>query len=507
MIALAIQRSSDSRMRDHVQFYLNGKPLAVSGADAFFSLSDFLRRREGLTGTKVVCAEGDCGSCSVLIGRPIDGAMKYAAVTSCIQRVFQLDGAHVVTVEGLNEPDGEPNAIQRSMAKCHGAQCGFCTPGFISTLYQLANDGIERTRETATRALVGNLCRCTGYDAILRAATEAGPVAPLSERYDEDELVAALSAIAADDVLIETSTHAAYKPATLEQALTHRARHPRATIVAGATDVGVLANKRVRELVNVLVLGGVEELRGVKMMDDCVRIGAAASLTELEGVTLNAIPPLGEFLSWFGSPPIKNAGTLAGNLATGSPIGDSLPALMALGAEVELASSSDPSPQSAGERSGAGRGARSVRLDAFYTGYRQSVMRPDELIVAINIPRLRASETLKLYKVSKRKDLDISSVSAAIFLRLDSNTIVEARIAFGGVGPTVTRSAEAEKALSGGPITLERFGRAAQIIRDSVKPISDVRGSADYRRALAGNLILKCCHDLAAKDASVEVSR
>lgn len=480
-------------MRNHVLFYINGEAAHVTGDDAFLSLSDFLRRRRHLTGTKVVCAEGDCGSCSVLIGRPGGDALRYVAVTSCIQRVFQLDGAHVVTVEGLR--DGEQlSPIQASMTKCHGAQCGFCTPGFVVALHQMAEQKIEPTRENACRALVGNLCRCTGYDAILRAATETNyaAVTPLAKKYNSAEMRSELAAAVGEDVLLETPTHRIYKPATLVQALKFRAETPHATIVAGATDWGVLINKRVREITSVIALCDVRELRGIHVDDETIHVGATATLAELERVSLEALPALGEFTKYFGSPPIKAAATLAGNLATGSPIGDSLPALMALGATITLASHSRPNG-----------GRRSAPLDAFYTGYRQSVMRPDELIVSIEIPRLRDGETLKLYKVSKRKDLDISSVSAAIFLRQDGDTIADARIALGGVGPTVTRVAAAEDAIRGGGVQLDRFERAATIVRSTVKPISDVRGSADYRRALAGNLILKCFHDLASPEPAI----
>ena len=480
LAALCLIESSP--MRDHLIVFINGQTVRVTGDDAFLSLSDFLRKRRHLTGTKVVCAEGDCGSCSVLVGRLDGDKLKYVAVTSCIQRVFQLDGAHIITVEGLR--DGEQlSPIQQAMVKCHGAQCGFCTPGFVVALSQLANDRVEPTRENACRALVGNLCRCTGYDAILRAATsiDYGAVKSLETRYDSAEMRSDMHVATQEDVLLKTPLHRVYKPATLTQALKFRAESPHATIVAGGTDWGVLINKRVREISGVLALFDVRELHDITVDASAVHVGATATLTEFEHATLDAIPALGEFLSWFGSPPIKNAGTLAGNLATGSPIGDSLPAMMVLGAEIELASIT---------------GRRRVKLTDFYTGYRQNVMRSDELIVAIHVPRLKADETLKLYKVSKRKDLDISSVSAAIFLKQQGDTIVDARIAIGGVGATVTRITAAEDSLRGGRIELSRFENAANIIRDAVKPISDVRGSADYRRALAGNLILKCFHEL-----------
>lgn len=472
-------------MRDHLQFHLNGQPMRVDGDDAFLTLSDFLRRRRRLTGTKVVCAEGDCGSCSVLVGRrDPSGAFQYATVTSCIAMVFQLDGAHVVTVEGLGSADNL-NPIQQAMADCHGAQCGFCTPGFVATLYQMANDGVPMNRHNTCRATVGNLCRCTGYDAILKAAeqVDVGSVAKIDDLYDPSTLGMAVD----DDVLIETPTHRVYIPKTLAQALAYRAANPSATIVAGATDLGVLVNKRVRSLTSVLVISGLRELRDVQIDGDSLLVGSAATLTQLERAALDHLSAFGAFLSWFGSPPIKNAGTLGGNLATGSPIGDSIPALVTLGATVELESAWAPK--------------RSVPLGEFYTGYRTSVMGADELITAVRIPLLKANETLKLYKVSKRKDLDISSVSAAILVRRTPDVIDDARIVFGGVGPTVLRIPAAENALRGSPFTLDAFEKAATAIRAAVSPISDVRGSADYRRALAGNLLLRCYYELSQADA------
>ena len=473
-------------MRDHLHFHLNGQPVRVDGDDAFVSLSDFLRQRRRLTGTKVVCAEGDCGSCSVLIGRRDPaGTLRYTTVTSCIMMVFQLDGAHVVTVEGLSD-DEALNPIQQAMVACHGAQCGFCTPGFVASLYQMANDRVPMTRENACRALVGNLCRCTGYDAILNAATrvDTAAVTPVGELFDDRSLPAP----SREEVLIETPTLRLYVPATLGQALDYRASNPTATIVAGATDLGVLVNKRVRTLTSVLVINGVPELTGGRIADGALVVGAASTLTQLEQAALEHIPALGEFLSWFGSPPIKNSGTLGGNLATGSPIGDSIPALMALNAEVELGSSSSSSA------------TRRVNLNEFYTGYRKSVMRADELIVGVRIPLLREGETIKLYKVSKRRDLDISSVSGAIFLRRKAEVIEDVRIALGGVGPTVLRATKAEAMLRGTRFTQRAFDAASAAVRDEVTPISDVRGSADYRRTVAANLLLRCFHELAPAD-------
>ena len=469
-------------MRDHLSLHINGRPIRVAGDDAFLALADFLRTREHLTGTKVVCAEGDCGSCSVLIGRRDlpDAPLRYLPVTSCIVTMFQLDGTHVVTVEGLGSSH-DPNPIQHAMADGHAAQCGFCTPGFVCTLYQMANDGVPMTRENASRAVVGNLCRCTGYDAILRAATQvdAEQVRPLATVYPDS----AIGRRDQDDILIEVEAHRVYVPATLAQALAYRVDSPTAVVVAGGTDLGVLVNKRTRAWTSALAIHALPELRSIGQDGQSLRIGAASTLTELEREASTCIPPLGAFLSRFGSPPIRNAGTIGGNLATGSPIGDLLPALVVLAADIELAST---------------RGTRTVPINAFYIGYRQSVIQPDELLTAITIPIPRPEQSLRLYKVSRRHDLDISTASAAILLTREGGTIADARIALGGVGPTVLRASAAEACLRGAAFGIDAFEAAADAVREAVRPIRDVRASADYRRSVAGNLLLRCYHDLIA---------
>jgi xanthine dehydrogenase small subunit len=473
----------EAPVRDHLVIYLNGETMQIRGEDAFLTFAEFLRRRQGLTGTKVVCAEGDCGSCSVIVGRAGENRrMKYSAVTSCIQLMFQLDSAHVLTIEGLRGADRALNPLQESMVRCHGAQCGFCTPGFVVSLYDLKHQGESCDDHQIRRALVGNLCRCTGYDSIIRAAmeTDCAGLKPLDALYPPDVMIDALTRAASEEVTIESGVKKFYKPVTLDQATKFRATNPACTIVAGATDLGVQQNKRLRELCVVMSTGGLTSLRAIEVKDHAIHVGATASLSELESATLEHLPELGRFLAWFGSPLIKNTGTLAGNLMNGSPIADTTPALLVLGAEIELISA---------------RGSRTVDVNDFYTGYRKTVLAPDEMVTRIRIPLPREGEILNLYKVSRRKDLDIATFGAAIFLRRAGRTIEDIRIAYGGVAPTVVRMRKTEAFLRGGPMSLERFAQAGEIAQAEVSPISDVRGSCEYRSILARNVLIKFWHE------------
>ena len=479
-------------MRDHVLFYINGRPVRVGGEDVFLTLAELLRRRRGLVGTKIVCAEGDCGSCAVLIGRVEGDKLKYAAVTSCIQLVLQLDACHVVTVEGLRDGD-ELNPIQEAMVACGGTQCGFCTPGFVVSLYDVMRDGRPCDTHAIRRGLVGNLCRCTGYDSIVKAGLSAdrSRLKGVDALYPTARLTEVLTPAAAEEVRVEVG-HAGgprrifFKPTSVESAVAFRAEHPEATVVSGATDVGVPHGKRLQVVYEAMSVGGIAELRGARVEDGAMILGAAATLSDLERLSAEHLPELAEHLAWFGSPLIKNAGTLAGNLVTGSPIGDTAPAMMALGASVEIAGNG---------------GRRSVGIGDFYAGYRQTVLRPGELVTQVRIPLPAAGEVFKLYKVSRRKDLDISGFSAAVWITLDGRRILkDVRIAFGGVGPMTMRMTDAEDALRGEAATLSVFEQAAEAAREQVTPITDVRGSAEYRRELAGNILLKFWHETFGSD-------
>jgi len=298
-------------MRDHLLIYVNGRALRVRGEDAFLTLAEFLRRKRSLTGTKIVCAEGDCGACAVLVGRTAaaDSKIRYASVNSCIQMMFQLDGTHVVTVEGLKYGT-ELNPIQQAMVQCHGTQCGFCTPGFVVSLCDLMQ-GETVTAQDVRRGLVGNLCRCTGYDSIVRAgmAVDRSTLKSLDELYPPGEMMAEMSATEAEDVLVAADGKTFFKPVSVEGALRFRKENPNCLIVAGATDLGVQRNKGTRKLDVVMSLGGLRELGGIEVTAGALCIGGSATLTELERVSAKHLPELSRSLAYFGSPLIKNAAT------------------------------------------------------------------------------------------------------------------------------------------------------------------------------------------------------
>jgi xanthine dehydrogenase small subunit len=481
-------------MRDHVILYVNGKRHEVRGAAAFRSLADFLRYDLGLIGTKVVCAEGDCGSCTIFLGR-VDrddpDRIRYETVCSCIQFLCQLDCAHVVTVEGLKY-DGKLNPIQESMVACQGAQCGFCTPGFIVSMCAMYEEP-RRDRaeiEQVRAACVGNLCRCTGYDPILRAgaAVEPSSMRPLNELYPPQAIVRELSDRASDPVEVRHDDRLFFKPVTIEQAVRFRADHPDCTFIAGGTDIGVQVNKGTRDPESILSLGALPELRTIEVNDGVITAGALASLTQLERICTDALPEYARLLYWFGSPPIRNAGTIGGNIANGSPIGDTMPALYVLNGEIELTGSG---------------GARRVNINDFYDGYRHNVSRPDELITRVFIPLPAASDIFKLYKISRRKDLDISAFTAAIWMRRNGGEIIEdMRIAYGGVGPNIIRLRKTEQYLRGNALTLETARQAGRIARTEIAPITDVRGSGEYRAQLGENIMRKLYLDLSASNGN-----
>jgi len=475
-------------MRDHLLLYINGGAVSVRGDDAAMTLSDFLRRQRGLTGTKVVCAEGDCGACAVLVGRVSDDGkrIEYSSICSCIVRMFQLDATHVVTVEGLN--DGEAlNPIQEAMVRCHGAQCGFCTPGMVVSLHDLMDRHDNLTAHDVRRGLVGNLCRCTGYDSIIRAAleTDRSRHKSVERLYPSRPLLAALGSAADEEASGNAGEIRYYKPVNRAGALRFRSGNPGCLIVAGATDLGVQCNKGTRRLAVVMSTHGLKQWQDVSVSGGVLHVGAGASLTKLEQITASCLPELSGFLASFGSPLIKNAGTLAGNLVNGSPIADTIPALFALDAEIDIASE---------------KGTRSINVHQFYTGYRKTVLTPSEMVTGVRMPLPAPGDVFKLYKVSRRKDLDIASFGAAVWMRMAGRTIADVRIAYGGVAATVVRMAGAEAILRGNNASLELFEQAGRAARDEVRPITDVRGGEDYRKALAENILIKFWHDLDGGD-------
>ena len=475
-------------MRDHILLFVNGKQNRIDGADAFRTLSDFLRGVLSLCGTKIVCSEGDCGSCSVLCGTPDFEAKKfsYKPIDSCIRFVYQLDGCNIVTVEGLTDNEvqcGSLNGVQQSMIDCHGSQCGFCTPGFVMTMTGILEDTQQPTENQWRRGLTGNLCRCTGYSPIIDAGLkcEAQSSPPMNKCFEPAAMLKAIGGLASEEIKIEFDSQTIYSPTTVNQAVAFLDQHPDAQVVAGATDVGVQFNKGYCEAKVWLDLNRVASLKKASNTGGAIVAGSGATWSDIETLIEEDLPQFHEILTWFGSPQIRNVGTIGGNIINASPIADSLPLMFVSDAELQL--------------SGKG-GTREVNINDFYQGYKKFDLRSGELLSQVRIPLPEDDEELRLYKISRRQDLDISSFTAAIKMKLSGSKIRSAAIAYGAVGPVVLRLPKTESFLVGKELDNKTMVAAGEIAVGEITPITDVRGGDEYRFQLARNVLLKFLHEV-----------
>ena len=471
-------------MRHEVVFWLNGQRRVVNGPVAFGSLTEYLRDDLGLVGTKQGCAEGDCGACTILIGRPEGGSIRYLAATSCILTPCQVDAAHVVTVEGVRPDRTALTPIQASLVEHHGSQCGYCTPGFVMALTGLFEAEAKPGDESIQTALTGNLCRCTGYLPILtagRAVGQATNYRPLADQYPEPDLIRDLRALAADSLRVEATGGRIFaRPSDAAEAVEYRAANPGSIILGGGTDLGVWRNRAGFDPPRLLSLAGVRAWSGVRREGGEVVIGANATWAEVQEFAAREAPGLIELADHFASPQIRNVATFLGNVAGGSPIADAVALLHILGARLELVGP---------------RGARTVAVTDFGTGYRATVLARDELIARLIVRLPRAEERLGLYKVSKRKEMDISTFRAAILVELAGDRIARASLAYAGVGPRVLSLTRTADFLQGQMPTEATFRAAGRHARAEIEPISDLRGSRDFRLILAENVLLKFYHE------------
>jgi xanthine dehydrogenase small subunit len=474
-------------MLDHVLIYINGRRYEVRGREAFLSLSDYLRRVLSLTGTKIVCSEGDCGACSVLIGRPdANGShLVYRPIDSCIQFMFQLDGTHIITIEGLGG-EHNPSAVQQAMIEHHGSQCGFCTPGFVVTMTGLLEERDELDDNSMRCGLTGNLCRCTGYLPILDAGRHVDSTQHrrIEALFPSAEMRSDFAARRCDPIEVraewDDQEHVFVSPPDLPSALSALANMPDAMIIAGATDIGVRINKSLVIPPKILDVNRVDELTDVGIAGGELVLGARATWTAIEEVCESAVPEFHKIVSIFGAPQIRHVGTIGGNIANASPIADSLPFLHVMEARLELQSVT---------------GSRELNINDFYKGYKKFDLRPGELITRVFVPLPAADEQLRLYKVSQRRDLDIASFTAAVRMRLDEDTIADASVAFGAVGPTIIRARKTESFLHGRAFNEDTMRQAGEVAIAEITPITDVRGAAEYRFQLTRNVLLKFYHE------------
>jgi xanthine dehydrogenase small subunit len=463
-----------------IAFYLNGAPVQVTGAAPTSTLLDWLRLDRGLCGTKEGCNEGDCGACTVMVTDE-QGARAFNA---CILFLPQLHGKAVRTVEGITGPDGTLHPVQTAMIEHHGSQCGFCTPGFIVSMATAHLNGCSDHDDQ----LAGNLCRCTGYAPIIRAA-EAAASAPVPDWMHQDSAnftLAQISSGKGSGEGADSPLPSAFNPKDSDELADWYVQNPNATLIAGATDVGLWVTKDMRDLGTVAFLGGMKDLQQVERSGAALHIGAGVTIAALREAIASLHPSFADLLRRYSSEQVRNAATIGGNIANGSPIGDTPPALIALGATLHLRRGDD---------------LRSLPLQDFFLDYRKQDRRPGEFVAGVSVPA--QAPNLRCYKLSKRFDQDISAVLGCFNITVDGGQVTAARIAFGGMAGIPKRASAVEAALIGQSWTLASVDAAQKAFASDFKPLTDMRASADYRLTAAANLLIRYFHDLAGTAVNV----
>lgn len=483
--------------RNTLSFVLDGERFDLAHFAPTTTVLSFLREHLNRTGTKEGCAEGDCGACTVVIADLQHGQLRYRAVNACIQLLPALDGKILYTVESLKTQQGL-HPIQRAMVDCHASQCGFCTPGFVMSLFALYKTEAPPSRERLCTALSGNLCRCTGYRPILEAGQRMHAYAEQIPSEQQTAVSAAFGSLLGEAELIqqlqtlnspqslyfEYQDASFYAPKTQQELAAYLVANPKVHILAGGTDLGLWITKQHRDLKQWVYLGAIEGLNKITKTRTHLEIAAAVNLEDAYQALVVEHPELQDLYERFASLPIRNAGTLVGNVANGSPIGDSMPALIALGAQVVLQQ---------------GAQTRSLALEDFYLGYQQKDLQAGEFVQALRIPLAKPKQYFRTWKISKRFGQDISAVCAAFAVELEQNQVTEIRIAFGGMAATPKRALQAEHALFGQVWSETAIAQAMQALQQDFQPLTDMRASAEYRSLVAANLLRKFFLDVEAR--------
>ena len=482
-----------------IAFYLNGAQVYVADHPPTRTLLDWLRLDRGLCGTKEGCNEGDCGACTVMV----TDAHGPRALNACILFLPQLHGKAVRTVEGISGPDGTMHPVQTAMIDHHGSQCGFCTPGFIVSMATAHLNG----RTDHDDQLAGNLCRCTGYAPIIKAAkaTESAPV-PDWMRQDSANFILGQVSSGGSGTLRKRSSGpfsvedaspvarlggtesppSAFHPRDSDDLAQWYLAHPDAALIAGATDVGLWVTKDMRDLGTIAFLGGISDLQQIEHGGGALHIGAGVTIAALRDVMAPLHPSFAELLRRYSSEQVRNAATIGGNIANGSPIGDAPPALIALNATLHLRRGDE---------------LRSLPLQDYFLDYRKQDRRPGEFVAGVSIPT--HAPNLRCYKLSKRFDQDISAVLGCFNITVEQGQVTQARIAFGGMAGIPKRASAVEAALIGQPWTLATVQAAQTAFAADFQPLTDMRASAAYRLTAAANLLIRYFHDLARTAVTV----
>ncbi|NAW59013.1 MULTISPECIES: xanthine dehydrogenase small subunit [unclassified Vibrio] len=459
-----------------ITFLLNQELRQESELSPNMTVLNYLRNQVNKTGTKEGCGSGDCGACTVVLGEVLDGQLHYRSVNSCLTFVSALHGKQLITVEDLQNSDRSLHPVQQAMVEFHGSQCGYCTPGFIMSMFALSKNKPAATKADVMESLAGNLCRCTGYRPIVDAALSLASNEPLMDQFThfEQQIIAKLESIQAQPASLSFGKLTAYSPRSVNELAQLYVTNPKAKLVAGGTDLALEVTQFHREIETLISVNLVDDMKVCEQSDTNLHIGANVAISDAYQLLTQHYPDFGELLHRFASLQVRNQGTLGGNIANASPIGDAPPLLIALNAQIKLRR---------------GQQTRIIPLEDYFISYKITAQQESEFIEQIIIPKQGTDETFRAYKLSKRIDDDISAVCGAFNLHIEDNKVVNARIAFGGMAATPKRASHCENALIGQTWNEDTIQQAMQAINLDFEPLSDFRASKEYRSLTAANML------------------
>ena len=458
-------------IKNEIEFILNDELIKINNVDTNVSVLNYLRIDKRLTGTKEGCASGDCGACTAIIAELTNNKLEYKAINTCIMFLYSLHGKQLITVEHLSNSKLHP--VQQSMVDNHGSQCGFCTPGFVMSMFGMYKDKVKPSNQNIDEYLAGNLCRCTGYNSIKKAAKKMYSYGRKDKfSKNENKIIKLLKKIKQNDILISKNNNKFYIPLNLKNLIQYTQNNKQYKFVTGGTDIALEVTKKNKNINSLIYLGNNKDLNYIKIKENYINIGSATPINKIIPILKKYYPSFAEMFDRYGSTQIRNVASIGGNLGSASPIGDSLPALLALNAKLILQS----------------KNQRSLDIKDFFKAYRKTALKNKEFIKEIRIPILK-SHIFKCYKISKRIDDDISSLFVAYLMKLKNNIIIDINIAYGGMDSIPNFAFKTQKYLIGKEFNLKNIDKSKQMIEKDFTPLTDVRASSTYRKLVSKNLM------------------
>jgi len=464
-----------------IKFLFNEKVLEINNPDPNQTILNFIRTNLKKTGTKEGCAEGGCGACTVVVGKLKNNDIEYKAINSCISFLPFLDGKQLLVVEDLVSNQGSLHPVQKAMVKYHGSQCGFCTPGFVMSLFSMFKNNKNYNNELIKDSISGNLCRCTGYRPIIDAAKSLNKISKIDQfSKNKRKIINILKKISSKNIIINNDNKKYFSPKTVKELKKIIKKNPNADFLSGGTDLSLKVTKERKDIENIINLADINELNFIKRKRNFIEVGSVTPLIRFEKFIKKYYPDFNLVLKRYGSVQIRNVGTIGGNIATASPIGDTLPILLSLNAELII---------------GTIKKNKKISINEFFISYRKTKLKKGEFIHSIKIP-LYKNNIFKAYKISKRFDDDISSLCASFNLEVYKNKIKNVFIAFGGMAEIPKRAKNCEKILKNKDLSIDNFLKAGNFLEKDFDPINDIRATKNYRMIVAKNLLIKCFHEI-----------